>query len=176
MSILSGFFKTKKYRKTDSGYKLQSEWTSSQTVECDDNKTIENKVGAIKGITTSLVATEEGYAADATTVASLNSNLDLYIRWSRLHFPSSDISINAGGTQTLTIDVKTSSEELTKYYEPVGVIGIYFTNSYFTVFRNYIDYDGDGKYHISIKNNFTSNITFAKDSAHAILLWRRITK
>lgn len=33
MSILSGFIKTKKYRLLDSGnYKLQSEWTSSDTV------------------------------------------------------------------------------------------------------------------------------------------------
>lgn len=36
MSILSGFFKTKKYRKTDDGYRLQSEWTSADTVEMND--------------------------------------------------------------------------------------------------------------------------------------------
>ncbi len=44
MSILSGFFKTKKYRKTDGGYKLQSEWTSSETVEMNDGTTLENKL------------------------------------------------------------------------------------------------------------------------------------
>lgn len=44
MSILSGFFKTKKYRLTDSGYKLQSEWTSSETVEMNDGSTVEEKM------------------------------------------------------------------------------------------------------------------------------------
>ena len=44
MSILSGFFKTKKYRKTDNGYKLQSEWTSSNTVEMDDGQVLQDKL------------------------------------------------------------------------------------------------------------------------------------
>ena len=35
----------------------------------------EDVVGAIKGITTSTSVTEEGYAADATTVAALNNSL-----------------------------------------------------------------------------------------------------
>ena len=53
MSILSGFFKTKKYRKTTDGYKLESNWTSGNTVELDDGNTVQNNLGAIKGITTS---------------------------------------------------------------------------------------------------------------------------
>ena len=36
MGIISGFLKTKKYRKTENGYQLQSEWTSAQTVEMND--------------------------------------------------------------------------------------------------------------------------------------------
>lgn len=44
MSILNGFIKTKKYRKTDEGYKLQSQWASSQTVEMDDGSTVEETV------------------------------------------------------------------------------------------------------------------------------------
>ena len=76
MSILSGFFKTKRYRKTADGYKLESNWTSGNTVELDDGNTVQNNVGAIKGITTSTSVTEEGYAADATTVAALNNSLD----------------------------------------------------------------------------------------------------
>lgn len=43
MSILSGFFKTKKYRKTDDGYRLQSEWTSSETVVMNNEQTLEDK-------------------------------------------------------------------------------------------------------------------------------------
>lgn len=41
MGILDGFVKTKKYRKTSSGYKLQSEWTSSETVQYKNGLTLE---------------------------------------------------------------------------------------------------------------------------------------
>lgn len=47
MSLLSGFFKTKKYRKTEDGYKLQSEWTSASTVELADGTTLETALGRI---------------------------------------------------------------------------------------------------------------------------------
>lgn len=77
MSILSGFFKTKRYRKTTDGYKLESNWTSGNTVELDDGNTVQNNLGAIKGITTSTSVKEEGYAADATTVAALNNSLEV---------------------------------------------------------------------------------------------------
>ena len=68
MSILSGFFKTKRYRKTTDGYKLESNWTSGNTVELDDGNTVQNNLGAIKGITTSMSVKEEGYAADLAIV------------------------------------------------------------------------------------------------------------
>lgn len=74
MSILSGYKKVKNYIETGSGKKLLSRWTSSNTVEFEDRKTAQTKVGAIKGITTSTSATETGYAADATTVAALNQS------------------------------------------------------------------------------------------------------
>lgn len=75
MSILSGYKKVKNYIETGSGKKLLSRWTSSNTVEFNDGKTAQTKVGAIKGITTSTSAKETGYAADATTVAALNQSL-----------------------------------------------------------------------------------------------------
>lgn len=77
MSILSGYKKVKNYIETGSGKKLLSRWTSSNTVEFNDGKTAQTKVGAIKGITTSTNATETGYAADATTVAALNQSLGI---------------------------------------------------------------------------------------------------
>lgn len=77
MSILSGYKKVKNYVETGSGKKLISRWTSSNTVECDDGETVQTKVGAIKGITTSTSVTETGYAADATTVAALNQSLGI---------------------------------------------------------------------------------------------------
>lgn len=83
MSILSGFFKTKKYRKTSDGYKLQSLWTSSQTVEMNDGNTAETNLGAIKGITSSLASTSSNYALSASAgknlqdqVSTLNTNLN----------------------------------------------------------------------------------------------------
>lgn len=42
MSIKEGFLKAKKYKKTsDDQYQLQSQWTSSNTVEMDDGTTLE---------------------------------------------------------------------------------------------------------------------------------------
>lgn len=54
MSILNNFSKVKRYRKTDFGYKLQSQWTSSETVEMNDGNSLEANLGSIKGITDSL--------------------------------------------------------------------------------------------------------------------------
>lgn len=55
MAILSGFFKTKKYRKTSDGYMLQSEWTDSETVEMSDGSTLkeaassfDTRIGALE--------------------------------------------------------------------------------------------------------------------------------
>lgn len=87
MSILSGFFKTIKYRMTDSGYKWQSEKTSSQTVVMgdgtDDTDTVEKRFGKIKGITSSLASTSTTYALSASAgkdlqdqISDLNTNLD----------------------------------------------------------------------------------------------------
>lgn len=76
MSILSGIKKVIPYFKNaDGNYEQLSYKTSSQTVDFDDGKTAETKLGAIKGITTSMSATEPGYAVDATTVAALNQSL-----------------------------------------------------------------------------------------------------
>lgn len=76
MSILSGFFKTKKYRKTSSGYKLQSEWTSSQTVQMDDGNTAQTNLGDIKGITDSLTATSSNVAISAKAGNNLQTQIN----------------------------------------------------------------------------------------------------
>ena len=79
MSIASGFTKMKNYILTSSGYKLLSRWTSSQTVHMgdgsNDTDTVENRFGAMKGITTSTNVSETGYAADAKTVSEINQSL-----------------------------------------------------------------------------------------------------
>ena len=44
MSILNGFLKTIRYRKTSDGYIRQSEWTKSDTVEMDDGETLTQRM------------------------------------------------------------------------------------------------------------------------------------
>ena len=78
--------KSRKYYRVHNG----TDWdrmhfvTDANSVDANDGDTMETKVGAFKGITTSTNVTEEGYAADATTVAALNSSLgnvvsDIYV-------------------------------------------------------------------------------------------------
>ena len=71
MSVLSGYDKYKRYLKTSSGYKLISQWTNSNTVEFDDGKTAQTKLGAIDGITDSLASTSSNVALSAAAGKSL---------------------------------------------------------------------------------------------------------
>lgn len=72
MSILTGFKKVKNYILTSSGYQLLSRWTSSQTVEFDDGKTAQTKLGEINGIAKTYVdmkkATDNSMAVSAKAV------------------------------------------------------------------------------------------------------------
>lgn len=52
-------------------------WTKATDVEFDDGQTAESKMGAIKGITTDLNVTETGYAADATMLTQLYSDIQM---------------------------------------------------------------------------------------------------
>ena len=80
MSILSGYKKFKKYIKTSSGFQLQSLWSNANTVEADDGKNMETKVGAINGITSSTTANSTDIAASANLVNTrcneLSNNLE----------------------------------------------------------------------------------------------------
>ena len=79
MSILSGFKKVKNYILTRSGYQLLSRWTSSQTVEFDDGKTAQTKLGDINGIAKTYIdmknATDNSVAASAKAVMEGLSNV-----------------------------------------------------------------------------------------------------
>lgn len=72
MAILSGYSKVKDRILTSSGYKLLSRWTSSNTVDFDDGKTAQTKLGAINGIvkdSSSLsTVTDSSFAAGAVAV------------------------------------------------------------------------------------------------------------
>lgn len=50
-------------------------WTKSSDVEFNDGKNAETKVGAIDGITDSLVSTSSNIAASAKAVSTINNNL-----------------------------------------------------------------------------------------------------
>lgn len=75
MAVIDGYKKVKNYILTSKGYQLLSRWTHASTVEFDDGKNAQTKVGDIKGLTASTNATETGYALDATVGAKLNSDL-----------------------------------------------------------------------------------------------------
>ena len=76
MSVLDGYNKYKRYIKTNDGYKLCSQWTSSNTVQMDDGNTLQTNLGAINGITDSLTATSSNIAASAAAVKTLNDSLN----------------------------------------------------------------------------------------------------
>ena len=74
--------KSRKYYRVHNG----TDWdrmhfvTDANSVDANDGDTMETKVGAFKGITTSTNVTEEGYAADAKTVSELSDSLSkLYL-------------------------------------------------------------------------------------------------
>lgn len=50
-------------------------WTKASDVEFDDGQTAETKVGAINGITDSLVSTSSNIAASAKALSTVNNNL-----------------------------------------------------------------------------------------------------
>lgn len=56
-------------------WKRYSLWNKAADTECEDGQTVEEKVGAIKGITTDLNVTDTGYAADATMLTQLYSDI-----------------------------------------------------------------------------------------------------
>lgn len=73
MAILSGFFKTKKYRKTPSGYKLQSEWTNAETVEMPDGSTLKSTANAFSTRIGSLENALDGKQIRVLTEAQYNA-------------------------------------------------------------------------------------------------------
>ena len=76
MSIVSGYKKFKKYILTSSGFQLVSHWTNANTLQFDDGKTAQAKLGAIDGISSSKDSSSDKIAASTKLVSELNSNLD----------------------------------------------------------------------------------------------------
>ena len=75
MSIASGYKKFKKYILTSSGFQLVYHWTKANTLEFDDGKTAQDKLGAIDGISSSRESNSDKIAASTALVSELNSDL-----------------------------------------------------------------------------------------------------
>lgn len=75
MSIVSGYKKFKKYILTSSGFQLVSHWTNANTLQFDDGKTAQAKLGTIDGISSSKDSSSEKIAASTKLVSELNSDL-----------------------------------------------------------------------------------------------------
>lgn len=92
-------------------------WNRGKDTECEDGNTVETKVGAIKGITTSTNVSETGYAADAKTVSEINQSLTNLPRFEKINFTISNSSetvidypdgFNKDNTSVLSLIIKTS--------------------------------------------------------------------
>ena len=92
MSIVSGYKKFKKYILTSSGFQLVSHWTNANTLQFDDGKTAQAKLGAIDGISSSKDSSSDKIAASTKLVSELNSNL----QWQKIG--------ELSGTTTKNID------------------------------------------------------------------------
>lgn len=76
MAIVSGYQKMKDYIKQSSGYKLLSRWANANTIECDDAQTVQNKIGGITGISSSLTANSSTQAASTQLTNQLYQNIN----------------------------------------------------------------------------------------------------
>ena len=76
MSIVSGYTQMKNYLKESGKFKLISRWTSANTVECDDGKTVQSKIGGINGISSSLSTNDGTQAASTILTNQLAQNIN----------------------------------------------------------------------------------------------------
>lgn len=89
-------------------------WTHANDVEFNDGKTAQTKVGAIKGITTSTNTAETGYAADATTVTTLNQSvttLNQSVTELNQSLGNLKTDLNLNGLSSIKIDAGTVVKE-----------------------------------------------------------------
>lgn len=135
MSILSGWLKTRAYRKTTDGYKKESRDTSSETVFMNDGNTAETNLGDIKGITDSLTATSSNVALSAKggnnlqgQIDTLNSNLNNKSNtWTKLY--SGNTLMNTGTSVNLT-DMIANYTEIRFVYRYADT-GYFYTRDFF---------------------------------------------
>ena len=125
-------------------------WTKATDVEFDDGQTAESKMGAIKGITTDLNVTETGYAADATMLTQLYSEILRSVRYN----PDSDyIQVYANGVWNNVVLAKLKFNGIffangaynVPYLMGFDYAGIYYQNPDCASMSMGIGFSGDGK-------------------------------
>jgi len=103
MAILSGIKRVRRYIKESNGYRLLSQWTSSQTVEMDDGTTLEsNKAGwdAAKTHANSAHATASTITPKVAGTATTGTNSG-FARGDHVHPAQTTVSGNAGSATKL---------------------------------------------------------------------------
>lgn len=120
MSIVSGYKKFKKYILTSSGFQLVSHWTNANTLQFDDGKTAQAKLGAIDGISSSKDSSSEKIAASTKLVSELNSNLGG-------QFGGMTFWVNDTGDPCVTYKVGADSVSKKLGRSPIVITGIYFS-------------------------------------------------
>lgn len=173
MSISSTVFSSTRYIKNSNGvYQPYSEWTKASDVECDDGKTVESKIGAISGITSSVSSTStstalsasagKGLADRITTIENQLSKVYMYsvggtyvVSPSSTGYPMFDITTLRKAFAKRYGEISQYSSEHTDYIvlaangdgdaNSVHIDGVTFvphTNSWHTTFPNAV---GGGK-------------------------------
>lgn len=132
MSIVSGYKKFKKYILTSSGFQLVSHWTKANTLEFDDGKTAQAKLGAIDGISSSRESNSDKIAASTALVSELNSDLvnrglDYAARERITSFTTEFTAITAGVVYACDV-VSSSSETYATVY--VNGVNLWSYNGY----------------------------------------------
>ena len=174
MSILSGYKKVKDRILTSSGYQLLSRWTSSNTVDFDDGKTAQTKVGAINGIikdkNSLSTVTDDSFAAGAVAVkdaiADVNGKLgNIYISdiTSEINTDYVDGSVYVYSTnRTIRVIAKlTAKEDIPAWTHIINNLGWSGINIYFHDVNNQIGINWNGNYMqntIVVSKNNTFNI------------------
>lgn len=124
MSIVSGYKKFKKYILTSSGFQLVSHWTNANTLQFDDGKTAQAKLGAIDGISSSKDSSSDKIAASTKLVSELNSNLQ-ELKEGIMKIATKTVTVttgNSGSTYQNEIDLNDMGLDVSKivacYFEP----------------------------------------------------------
>jgi len=129
-------------------------WSKASDVEFNDAKTAETKVGAIDGITDSLVSTSSRIAASAKALSQLNNNLTARPEW--IYGTDGRITgyrTKAGADTEFPFFKKPISLTVYSYYSTAGTFvapedGIYIFDIYTTSTTPYLSINGeavDGK-------------------------------